>query len=84
MKKLILLFLPVIWAVFSACTSNDVSGTGHDGEAIVSGCILDANGKGITDLKVELLPSDFNPAIDGLKRDAEAQASITDKNGNYT
>lgn len=74
----ITLFL-LLWII--SCSNGDsvTGGTTIGNPCAISGIIVDSRGAAISNVKVDLLPADFNPLVD-LKTDSSI---VTDDSGRY-
>lgn len=83
MNKFILITILIVITFLSQCTDN-VSGSAQQGEAKVIGVIQDKDGHPVSNTKVYLLPSDFNPVLDSADwKRSIAYQSLTNDSGTY-
>lgn len=64
------------------CNTGPTQVTGGSSDTEVCGIILDTSGQAVTNTRVMLLPTDYNPTVDGEV--AEAYSDTTNAAGEYT
>lgn len=85
--KIFSLIITLLYLMFfMLCTEPSTTGTGHEGEAVM-GYIHDAKGEGVINVKVELLPINFNPVkqndVVNTSFDINKFTTISKENGKY-